>query len=101
MTPTEILIKVREGEINLKDLKRSRGLFAVAFDEEAKCGYLGFIDGKILQVSPEKYDLYLSFASVMREGYVYNVASKGQSPEKKVNTFVKLIKRITVENQAY
>ncbi len=103
MTINEILIKVKQGEIDLEDVKRSRDLAVIAFDKSINAGYLGFVDGKILQVSSEKYSLYYSLGMVMTDSYrLYDVTSKfNENPREKVNSILKIVKRITDENKKY
>jgi hypothetical protein len=68
MNTKRVLSDIVSGKVDLNDVRRSSNLVVYGFDEKTRVGYLGFNDGKILQVDREKMELFVRLAEVTKEG---------------------------------
>ena len=85
----EVLKKVATGEISTKDIERARLLRAIGFEEELQAGFLGFMDGTVLKVTPERYEYMIALAGILNpEDYLFYLGGKF-GPEKSVMKILK------------
>lgn len=94
MKPIDILAMVAAGAIPDSDIKRSKEIWGIRFDESLHAGFLLFQDGTLLKVDQERYEYMVALSEIM------NPERKLWGIKHEVTGIRKVLKQINENNLA-